>query len=202
MFLFNPEIDGGSKGHDNVTIGTWGFIHDWIVKVALHEIGHVFGLGESLSEIFTKQYINAEWHSGSDWIYTTVFDYPLLAAAGHEALFRAAFTSEHAYRTLWERHFNSFVTYQRLAWSRAILFNLLHTQGDIVAFTGVDPYWFGDMVFGRAFELFKNYVDNGDYSGREEFNKFIEMLYDFGKNHPVGRIHSVFDSEVHGFYLM
>ena len=205
-FLFNPQFGGGSAGHDNIKTGTagWGAgSDDWVVHVALHEVAHALGLGESLSEIFAKELLNVQWPDNSrDWVYTTIFDYPLLEAAGRATFFRAAFTSEHAYRTLWGEHFNFIVGYQNLALARMVLFNFHYSNEDVISFIGVDPQHFGYMVFERMPILFQTLVHGEDMSGHTEFNEFIDLLVYFGLNHYTSFAHAVFEHQIYGFGWM
>ena len=86
--------------------------------VMLHEIGHLFGLGESLTNLFAAELMRpslTEQHFGSPRVFTGAtasnwadgihWDWPLLMRAGAIAFWHAAFTSQIAYEALWNRHF-------------------------------------------------------------------------------------------------
>ena len=202
-FVFNPDFEGGSAGFDNINIGIYGFgngADDWVVHVTLHEIGHAFGLGESLSEIFSKEFLDAPWEDSSNWVYTTIFDYPLLQKIGRAEFFRVAFTSNHTYISLWMEHFGDVVDYRRLALARSVLFNdLVYTQEDVRNFIGKEPEPFWTMIFERSLELFQNHALNGDASGHAELNGFIDLLVDFGMRHYTGYTSPLFQERIYDF---
>ena len=203
-FVFNPEFSGGSAGFDNINIGVNGFGNgsdDWVIHVTLHEIGHALGLGESLAEVFSREFLNAQWVDSPDWVYTTIFDYPLMQRVGRAEFFRVAFTSNHTYITLWMEHFGEVVDFQRLALARSVLFNDLgYTQEDVQAFIGKDFELFWTMVFERSLQLFQNHAFNGDANGHSELNEFIDLLVDFGMQHYVAYTPPLFQERIYDFH--
>lgn len=91
-YMFVATGPGGGKKHRPSVF----------VQTAIHEVGHFFGLNESLASLF------AEELNGTgilvDWQYGSIFDRLLLAKAGPQKFWKAAFTSGEAYRALWKQY--------------------------------------------------------------------------------------------------
>jgi len=72
--------------------------------VFIHENGHSWGLGESLTELLAEEYTHKFRHRKHDWEYCTVFDRALLEKTNATDFWHAALKSEAAYSNLWDKN--------------------------------------------------------------------------------------------------
>jgi len=72
-------------------------------RTAIHEIGHILGLGESLTTLLSEEYSqNKERRDPKNWEFVSDFDRLLLDEAGAARFWTPAFTSNCAYGALWD----------------------------------------------------------------------------------------------------
>ena len=136
-----------------------------------HEIGHFFGLGESLTDLFTENLkgLDQPRHAG-DWVNNSAFDRMLMEKVGEERLWKAAFTSEQAYRDLWNQYMP--IDFDELQTTRGIHSTILGAG-----------LWRGDPTFEPAqnhfTNLFKSEATLTDFD-REELRKDIDWALSQG----------------------
>ena len=102
----------------------WGYSFDFGEKfsaIAIHEIGHVLGLGEALAHLLEEMYLGISAPSRLGiWERDTSFDRVLLLLAGHEAFWEAAFTSNEAYGNLWNLHLGHIISFEDLQMAKRV----------------------------------------------------------------------------------
>ena len=95
--------------------------YDRFARIAIHEVGHVLGLGESLAHLFEEKFMGLESPlRPGNWERDSSFDRALLAVAGPEAFWNAAFTSNTAYGDLWDVHFGHLISFADLQMARGL----------------------------------------------------------------------------------
>jgi hypothetical protein len=110
----------------------WGYqfvFQERFARISIHEVGHVLGLGESLAHLFEEKFmgLDAPLRPGN-WERDSSFDRTLLALAGYEDFWSAAFTSNGAYGDLWDMHLGYVVTFADLQRARGMA-HILRVQG-------------------------------------------------------------------------
>ena len=95
--------------------------YDRFARIAIHEVGHVLGLGESLAHLFEEKYMGLQSPlRPGNWERDSSFDRALLAMAGPEDFWNAAFTSNAAYGNLWDMHFGNIISFADLQTARGL----------------------------------------------------------------------------------
>jgi len=121
--LFQGAFFQISHGINTATPGTTKLLYlptataTQFIAISIHEVGHVLGLGESLTELWTSYFVRSRGSFTTDWLYYPMFDEPLLERVGHSIFWREVFTSKNAYVYLWETNFPHFV-FDELIWAR------------------------------------------------------------------------------------
>ena len=95
--------------------------YNMFARTAIHEVGHVLGLGESLAHLFEEKFMGLESPlRPGNWERDSSFDRALLAMAGPDDFWSAAFTSNAAYGNLWDTHFGYIISFADLQTARGL----------------------------------------------------------------------------------
>ena len=112
-----------------------GLIHGWtsqrgysftfadrFAATAIHELGHILGLGESLAHLFEEKFLGIDSATRpGNWERDTTFDRILLDLVGPEEFWRAAFTSNTVYGDLWNMHLGHIIDFNDLQLARTLV---------------------------------------------------------------------------------
>ena len=110
------------------------------VDIAIHEVGHALGLGESLSYLFTElfmdetpsSFVNPPW-----WERNSYFDRVILREVGYREFWQAAFSSNAEYLTLIDRvldaHPAADFTAQDLMLARRVVYMMQTADREVYA---------------------------------------------------------------------
>jgi len=99
-----------------------GIAPDCFTFVAIHELGHALGLGETLADLFAEEFTvrSISIRPDENLAYNSTFDRTLLNLVGPHLFWDAAFRSNTAYGTLWDAHFSHFLTHNEIQIVRGI----------------------------------------------------------------------------------
>jgi len=141
------------------------------LNLALHEIGHDLGLGESLTGLFAEEFLGLEHsvqdpasqqtilntHQGGSWpgglYYNSTFDRKLLRKLEAEGrayeFWYAAFHSNAAYAQLWNRYMSEYMTFRQMQSARALYAVLINPfgvadralQDEFREYAGIQIHW-------------------------------------------------------------
>jgi len=94
----------------------------WFAFTVFHELGHAFGLGETLSNLLAEQFLGLDrplmtWRNLA---YNPTFDRILLQEVGAIRLWDAAFYSNEAFGKLWNEVFGHIVTHNEIEIVRGV----------------------------------------------------------------------------------
>ncbi|MCL2287084.1 MAG: hypothetical protein FWC32_12075 [Firmicutes bacterium] len=94
----------------------------WFAFTVLHELGHAFGLGETLSNLLAEQFLGLDrplmtWRNLA---YNPTFDRIILHEVGAIRLWDAAFYSNAAFGELWDEVFGHIVTHNEMEIVRGV----------------------------------------------------------------------------------
>ncbi|MCL2287083.1 MAG: hypothetical protein FWC32_12070 [Firmicutes bacterium] len=94
----------------------------WFAFTVFHELGHAFGLGETLSNLLAEQFLGLDrplmtWRNLA---YNPTFDRILLQKVGAIRLWDAAFYSNAAFGKLWDEYFGHIVTHDEIQIVRGV----------------------------------------------------------------------------------
>ena len=172
----------------------WGYnfvFGDRFARTAIHEVGHVLGLGESLAHLFEEKFmgLDAPLRPGN-WERDSSFDRVLLALAGYDDFWRAALTSNAAYGNLWNMHLGHVINFTDLQRARGVA-RYMRAQGRL-------PQEYEDAIgmFYRAF-----LPDTPDATRRAYITQIqtaVTMLNNFATEHNLqtAPIQAVFDGKI------
>lgn len=166
--------------------------YERFARTAIHEVAHVMGLGESLAHLVEEMYMGLDGPLRlGNWERDSSFDRALLAVAGPDAFWTAAFTSNAAYGNLWNTHFGHLIDFADLQMARGLA---LQMRRD-----GTLPQQYAEVpnLFFRAFE-----PDTPDDRRRlyvTQTQLAVSHLNDFivAHNLHIEPIFSVFDFKIH-----
>ena len=91
--------------------------------IALHELGHALGLGESLADLFAETYLgaNGSIRNTANLEYNSTFDRLLLERTGEIVFWHTAFKSNDAYARLWNEHFSHLINHRELEMVKGVV---------------------------------------------------------------------------------
>jgi hypothetical protein len=128
--FFIPTADGGRVAGDNVVISSNKDCEEGFADEAIHEIGHVFGLGEPLTALLTEEYVEVPRNDREIYIaYSAIYDRQLMNIVGEEKFWQTAFTSNQAYGKMWDENI-SIVSFNELQTARAIFEAIVGGAGE------------------------------------------------------------------------
>jgi len=155
--------------HDPNTFGWMEYslqAQRYFAGTALHEVAHAFGLGESLAHLWSEELrgVNAaEWRG--IWYRDSGFDRALLNAAGAVEFWRAAFSSNHAYGALWNRHMLHIASFNDMQLARAAASEIARNENlaaNFRRFANISgTTYVNEMTIPAHWADHGRYVDNG-----------------------------------------
>ena len=94
----------------------------YFVRTALHELGHAFGLGETLADLMAETFMgqSASRRTQHNLAYNSTFDRILLETVGAARFWAAAYHSNAAFAALWDETFGSIITHRELEIVRGV----------------------------------------------------------------------------------
>jgi len=177
----------------------WGYsfiFGDRFARTAIHEVGHVLGLGESLAHLFEELYMGFdEPLRPGNWERDSSFDRVLLSLAGYEAFWDAAFTSDSAYGALWDMHLGHMVSFADLQRARGLA-RFLRTEGTLPTdYEAIPGLFYLAFAPSTPDSLRSTYITQTQIAVRQ-LNEFIDT-----HNLAITPISAVFDSKIHYCFL-
>jgi len=103
--------------------------NSFFVGTILHEIAHVFGLGESLAHLWSEELrgvTSAEW--AGVWFRDSSFDRVLLNTVGAARFWRSAFSSNQIYGELWDEQLGHIVSFEDMQLARTAATEIYFNQ--------------------------------------------------------------------------
>ncbi|MCL1987733.1 MAG: hypothetical protein FWG64_07165 [Firmicutes bacterium] len=184
------------------TIQEW--LEFWFVFTTIHEIGHAFGLGESLADLFTESVMGMSetirgvfgeqlaalgvFSGDGGFVYNSTLDRELLRRLqmqGRAAEFwDAAFHSNLAYSQLWDSVFEEYVTASDLEIARGLYFAAMNQTPPSALANGFEQFS-GGITLAFAGELliedWNTFTTGQDTDGRalSRFQWTIQTLTEF-----------------------
>jgi len=115
--LFDPH--GGPEEWANAA-----FAH-----VAIHEVAHALGLGESLAHLFDETFMGVNYaRVAGAWYRDSGFDRALLNIVGPVEFWRAALSSTEAYAQLWNRYMSHIASFEDMQLARQAVLQIQQNE--------------------------------------------------------------------------
>ena len=91
-------------------------------RTVIHELGHAFGLGETLADLMAETFMGQEVsrRTQHNLAYNSTFDRILLETVGVARFWAAAYHSNEAFATLWNETFGDIITHAELEIVRGV----------------------------------------------------------------------------------
>jgi len=207
FYFARPRADQRCGGRYNPNLGHTS--HIWIAtgrntqsafaRTAIHEMGHAFGLGETLADLNMEMFLglNSSIRLRHNLAYNSTFDRILLEAVGANRFWAAAYSSNAAYGALWDETFGCIITHAELELVRGVVLSSLvnsQTRVRFLAATGVS-------VEAASVEIFEDLVlllnRRGDIPAQVaasyRLNSWVDFYVAVAVQYNIAASHSVFD---------
>jgi len=192
---YNPNL--GHTSH--IWIATGRGAQSAFARTAIHEMGHAFGLGETLADLNMEIFLglNSSIRSRHNLAYNSTFDRILLEAAGTSRFWAAAYDSNAAYEKLWDETFGSIITHTELELVRGVaLFGLTNSQARarFLATAGVSIETASVEIFEDLVLLLNRHGDIPvQVAASCRLNRWVDFYVAFAMQYNIAASHSVFD---------
>ena len=198
---YNPSL--GSVSHIWVDTSRSN-CSSYFVRTALHELGHAFGLGETLADLMAEAFMGQEVsrRTQHNLAYNSTFDRILLETVGAARFWAAAYHSNEAFATLWNQTFGSIITHAELeivrGVSKATLTNA-NTASAFQASANMSAELAGTTFFSYLQLLLNNQRGaantNNDVlaSAQANLTNLVNTYVTFAARNNVSASHSVLD---------
>jgi len=192
---YNPNL--GRESHIWVATGRTA---SYFTRTALHELGHAFGLGETLADLQKEMLMGftASNRAQHNLAYNSTFDRMLLERVGASAFWAAAYHSNKAYATLWDDNFGNIITHAELEVVRGVALSGMsnaNTRNSFASGTGTAL----TAVSYRLSTYMQTLLSQNGATCQntlEQFRTLVDTYVTFANNNNLSASHSVLDGVI------